>query len=212
MEYFSETTIMPLKPTPIPYKILLVLVYAVLFACVTVQMVITLRGKNKKRSFNFGFLLICILWVGVRLIYFIHFLVNDPYPSAWWDLANTAAVDIQFAACTFLMLFYISIMIRMRWQKWRKRLSMLVFVINAIFDCFSLAVFVLQQLYVSVFPSPPSPSPNHKGFYLRDEFDNLLLVPSPNPSDIDVDEEFLTENTPAPAPNDSGFTDALENM
>jgi hypothetical protein len=156
------TTMQPVTNVPVPYKILLVVVYAVLCVYVTVQMIITLLGKNKKRSFNFGFLLICIFWVGVRLVWSIHFLVDDPNPSNYWDLANTAAVDIQFAACTFLMLFYMRMMMRTRWQDWRRRLATLVFVINALFDGFSIAVFILQQLYVTVFPKAPSPAPPHR--------------------------------------------------
>ena len=203
MNHFSETTIGPLTRAPVPYKILLVLVYAIMFVYVSIQMIITLRGKNKKRSFNFGFLLICLLWVGVRLIYFVHFLISDPNPSSWWDLANTAAVDIQFAACTFLMLFYTRIMMRMRWQACRKKLSMAVFIINAIFDSFSLAVFVLQQLYVTVFPNPPSPSPSHNVHLFNTNFDDEKLTPSPH---------SFYDNVPAPAPNDNRFSDALENV
>ena len=203
-----ETTVSPVsEPKPIPFKILLVVVYAGLFVYVLTQMILTLRGKNKKRSFNFGFLLICILWVGVRLVYFIHFITYDPYPSNYWDLFNTAAVDIQFAALTFLMLFYLRMMLRMRWQAWRRRLALLVSVINALFDAFSIAVFILQQLYTSVFPQAPAPSPMPDPRALGSEgsLEGEGGIASPA-------FDWVSGSAPAPAPEDDGFSNALEDV
>ena len=200
-----KTTISPANVhNPIPFKILLVAAYSILFIYVTAQMVLTLRGKNKKLSFNFGFLLICIIWVGVRLAYFIQFLVYDPHPSPIWSLADTAAVDIQFAACTFLMLFYVRMILRMRWQQWRRRLAFVVFIINAIFDVFSVSVFVIQQLFTTPFPKTPSPRPPDFDFWNND--DNS---PSPQPTWEVNDYEGTV---PSPAPKDDEFADVLADV
>lgn len=211
----GHTTMSPADATkPIPYKIMFVVAYSALFVYIFVQIWRTLRGKNKKQSFNFGFLLICILWVGVRLVYFVHFITNDPDPSPYWELANTAAVDIQFAALTFLMLFYVRTMLRMKWQSWRKRLAVLVFVINALFDVFSITVFIVQQLYTSVFPSAPAPSPQDKR-WIQD--DAMLRHPAPS-SALDGSLRdgagffVVGDAAPAPAPSDDGFSDALGNV
>ena len=103
-------------------QILLLVTYSILLLYVLVQIIFLFVRRHKKLSFHMFFLIICTLWIIIRLTYFIRGLVPHEYdyPSIWIAL-SWLGMQLQWVMFSFLFLFHIRLLYGTQWPELRTR-------------------------------------------------------------------------------------------
>ena len=103
-------------------QILLLVTYSILLLYVLVQIIFLFVRRHKKLSFHMFFLIICTLWIIIRLTYFIRGLIPHEYnyPSIWIAL-SWLGLQLQWVMFSFLFLFHIRLLYATQWPELRTR-------------------------------------------------------------------------------------------